>query len=494
MPQNSVTADRMSNLYAYRKAKGLCYKCGVQFTRGHKCADTVQLQFVEELWQTWDLPASEGTDENSHAELHNLLLSQAARGGSPATKTMKFYGSIQGINILILLDSGSSHTFISSSVAAQLQGCTTVNTSLPVQIANGSRLICALELVQAEWFMNDYQFQSTLKVLPLLCYDIIVGMDWLEHHSPMLVHWADKWLTVPYKGSTIKLIGLQPGDIQCSVMQLCPIEVLPDKDQSIIQLLPPQLQQLLENYIHVFIVPHGLPPIRDCDHHIPLIPGVRPVQVRPYRYAPALKTEIEKQVDEMMQSGIIERSKSEFSSSVILVKKKDGTYRFCVDYRHLNALTAKTKFPVPVIDEFLDELHGAAWFSTLDLRAGFHQIRVAPPDQHKTAFQTHHGHFEFKVMAFGLLGAPATFQGAMNRTLAPLLRHCALVFFDDILVYSRTWEDHLQHLQSVLHLLSTDRWQIKLTKCSFAKQQIAYLGHVISQQGVATDPTKVEAV
>jgi hypothetical protein len=173
---------------------------------------------VEELWQTWDLPASEGTDENSHAELHNLLLSQAARGGSPATKTMKFYGSIQGINILILLDSGSSHTFISSSVAAQLQGCTTVNTSLPVQIANGSRLICALELVQAEWFMNDYQFQSTLKVLPLLCYDIIVGMDWLEHHSPMLVHWADKWLTVPYKGSTIKLIGLQPGDIQCSVM------------------------------------------------------------------------------------------------------------------------------------------------------------------------------------------------------------------------------------------------------------------------------------
>lgn len=168
---------------------------------------------------------------------------------------MKFYGSIQGINILILLDSGSSHTFISSSVAAQLQGCTTVNTSLPVQIANGSRLICALELVQAEWFMNDYQFQSTLKVLPLLCYDIIVGMDWLEHHSPMLVHWADKWLTVPYKGSTIKLIGLQPGDIQCSVMQLCPIEVLPDKDQSIIQLLPPQLQQLLENYIHVFTVP-----------------------------------------------------------------------------------------------------------------------------------------------------------------------------------------------------------------------------------------------
>jgi hypothetical protein len=157
----------------------------------------------------------------------------------------------------------------------------------------------------------------------------------------------------------------------------------------------------------------------------------------PYRYAPALKIEIEKQVTEML-SGIIQPDKSEFSSSVILVKKKDNTYRFCVDYRHLNALTVKTKFLVPIIDEFLDELHGAAWFSTLDLRAEFHQIRMALEDQHKTSFQTHHGHFEFRVMAFGLLGAPTTFQGAMNRILAPILRHYALVFFDDILVYSKT--------------------------------------------------------
>jgi hypothetical protein len=128
----------------------------------------------------------------------------------------------------------------------------------------------------------------------------------------------------------------------------------------------------------VFELPKGLPPPRDCDHQIPLIPDACPVQMRPYRYAPALKTEIEKQVTEMLDSGIIQHSKSPFASSVILVRKKDNTYRFCVDYRHLNALTAKTKFSVPVIDEFLDELHGAAWFSTLDLRAGFHQIRMAP--------------------------------------------------------------------------------------------------------------------
>jgi hypothetical protein len=199
-------------------------------------------------------------------------------------------------------------------------------------------------------------------------------------------------------------------------------------------------------------------------------------------------------VSEMLQSGIIQHSHSEFASPMILVKKKDQTYRFCVDYRHLNALTVKTKYPVPVIDEFLDELCGAVWFSTLDLRASFHEIRMSHKDQHKTAFQTHHGYYEFRVMPFGLSGAPATFQSAMNSTLAPLLRKSVLVFFDDILVYSKTWEEHIHHLRQVLQILQREQWYIKLTKCSFAKQQIAYLGHVISPNGVATDPTKVAAV
>jgi hypothetical protein len=139
---------------------------------------------------------------------------------------------------------------------------------------------------------------------------------------------------------------------------------------------------------------------------------------------------------------------------VILVKKKDNTYRFCVDYRHLNALTVKIKFPVPIIDEFLDELSGAVWFTTLDLRAGFHQIHMNPQDQHKTTFQTHHDHYEFRVMPFGLSGAPATFQSAMKSVLAPLLRKGVLVFFDDILVYSHTWAEHLHVLQQALHILS----------------------------------------
>lgn len=196
----------------------------------------------------------------------------------------------------------------------------------------------------------------------------------------------------------------------------------------------------------------------------------------------------------MIKMGIIQPSSSAFSSPVLLVKKKDGTFRFCVDYRYLNALTVKAHFPIPVFEQLMDELHGACWFTTLDLASGYHQVRLHPGEEFKTAFQTHHGQFEFKVMAFGLSGAPGTFQGAMNTSLAPLLRKCVVVFFDDILVYSQSFEDHVQHLSQVLTILHQDQWFVKLSKCKFAQQTISYLGHVISAHGVSTDPAKVEAI
>jgi hypothetical protein len=157
-------------------------------------------------------------------------------------------------------------------------------------------------------------------------------------------------------------------------------------------------------------------------------------------------------------------------------------------------MTVISKFPVPVIDELLDELAGARWFSKMDLRAGYHQIRLAPGEELKTAFQTHSGHYEYKVMPFGLAGAPATFLGAMNATLQPLLRKCVVVFFDDILVYSRSLTEHTEHLRQVLQLLKRDNWKVKTTKCAFGQQQISYLGHVINSNGVSSDPDKINKV
>ena len=251
--------------------------------------------------------------------------------------------------------------------------------------------------------------------------------------------------------------------------------------------IPSEVQSLLDSFPQVFSEPIGLPPKRQVSHSIPLITGARPIQIRPYTFAPALKDEIEKQISDILTTGVIRPSTSNFASPLLMVRKKDNTWRPCVDYRHLNALTVKSKYPLPVIDELLDELHGACYFSKLDLRAGYHQIRLSEGDEHKTAFHTHNGHFEFTVMAFGLTGAPATFQAEMNRTLAPLLRKCALVFFDDILIYSSTYSEHLTHIKQVLQLLADNQWKVKLSKCAFAQTSIHYVGHVISAKGVAKD-------
>lgn len=149
---------------------------------------------------------------------------------------------------------------------------------------------------------------------------------------------------------------------------------------------------------------------------------------------------------------------------------------------------------MPIIEELFEELHGANWFTTLDLRPDFHRILVHPDDQYKTTFQTHHGHFEYMVMPYGLTGAPATFQAIMNHVLAPLLRKCVVVFIDDILIYSNTFQEHIQHVKAVFQLLEQHQFKVKLSKCSFAVQELHYLGHVLSPNGVSTDPSKLTIV
>ncbi|CAA0811002.1 Uncharacterized mitochondrial protein AtMg00860, partial [Striga hermonthica] len=254
------------------------------------------------------------------------------------------------------------------------------------------------------------------------------------------------------------------------------------------------VHELLQEFEGVLGEPKGLPPHREFDHCIPLINEQHAVHVHPYRYAHFQKTEIERQVAEMLESGLIQHSKSPFSSPVLLAKKKDGTWRFCIDYRALNAATIKDRFPIPSVDDMLDELAGSSYFSKLDLRDGYHQIRLHKADIPKTAFRTHQGHYEYLVMPFGLCNAPSTFQFAMNSIFKEYLRKFVLVFFDDILIYSKSWGEHLGHLRAVLKILEANSFHIKPSKCSFGQMMVEYLGHFISHEGVKVDPRKIEAM
>jgi len=179
---------------------------------------------------------------------------------------------------------------------------------------------------------------------------------------------------------------------------------------------------------------------------------------------------------------------------MLLVRKRDGSWRFCVDYRALNAITNKDRFPIPAMEELLDELYGTKWFSKLGLRSGYHHICMAANDVVKTAFRTHQGQYEFLVMPFGLCNAPSTFQANMNNFFQPFLHQFVIVFFHDILIYNHTFAEHLNHLKSVFERLAANQFVLKLSKCTFAQPSISYLGHVVTAQGVGPDPEKITAM
>jgi hypothetical protein len=256
----------------------------------------------------------------------------------------------------------------------------------------------------------------------------------------------------------------------------------------------PALSALLVEYSDIFQEPTELPLEREVDHQIPLQPHDAIVNSRPYRLSFNQNDTMGSLILQLFKNKVIRPSVSPYSSPAILVKKKDDSWRLCIDYRKLNKLTVKNKYPIPIIEDLLDELHGAQIFSKIDLRSGYHQIRMHPRDIPKTAFSTHQGHFEYVVMPFGLTNTPATFQTLMNKLLHKYLRKFVLVFFDDILIYSKSVAEHQEHLQLVLELLRQNQLFAKHNKCVFGQPQVEYLGHIISAQGVSTGLSKIQVV
>ncbi|XP_027913892.1 uncharacterized protein LOC114173604 [Vigna unguiculata] len=397
-----------------------------------------------------------------------------------------------GQSVLVLFDSGATHSFISNACVGRLNlekrdlGCELlVSTPSSGQVATSSVCVeCVMEVA-------GRRFKVNLVCLPLEGLDVILGMDWLSNNH-VIIDCGRRSLVFP-KQEGLELISTQEAVRALQEGATCFMVMAKPEKKSALEMI--QNIPIVNEYADVFPdeVP-GLPPSRDIDFSIDLVPGAGPVSMTPDRMAPAELTKLKKQIEDLLEKKFIRPSASPWGAPVLLVKKKDGSSRLCVDYRQLNKLTIKNKYPLPRIDDLLDQLKGAGIFSKIDLRSGYHQILVKPEDVQKTAFRSRYGHYEYVVTPFGVTNAPAIFMDYMNRIFRPWLDKFVVVFIDDILIYLKTREEHVDHLRVVLTILRDHQLYGKLSKCEFWLDEVQFLGHVISAKGIVVDPAKIETV
>ena len=511
-PQKFLTQEEMSK----RRAAGLCYFCDEKYTPGHFLKHKKTQLFVMEVEDEDELTPEEQEmiEEQEGGDLAQISVNAVT--GVSGYRTMRVKGLSGKRTLFVLIDTGSTHNFIDEKVAEKL-GCELLPAGTTrVAVADGSKLGVSAKINNLQWSFQHNSFTADFMVIPLGGCDMVLGIQWLEQWGP--ITWDFQQLTMKFRRGNkfVLLHGLTQGSVRelraqklnlekddIAQVSMIMVQQSDTEFQGSIHALNssddtsqyPPIEELLHDYADIFEEPTTLPPFRaNHNHKIPLLEGSNPVNQRPYRYAVHQKNEIDKMVKELLGAGTIQSSSSSYASPVVLVKKKDGSWRLCVDYRGLNGMTVKDRFPIPLIEDLMDELGGAKVFSKIDLRAGYHQVRMDPSDIHKTAFKTHSGHFEYLVMPFGLTNAPATFQSLMNTVFGELLRKCVLIFFDDILVYSSSLEEHVVHLQSVLELMRRNQLFAKHSKCAFATDRVEYLGHFIQEAGVSTDPQKIKAI
>ncbi|KAK8538929.1 hypothetical protein V6N12_034633 [Hibiscus sabdariffa] len=337
-------------------------------------------------------------------------------------------------------------------------------------------------MVQEETFLAD------LMELPLEEFDLILGMDWLSEHWVSL-DCESKIATLKTPDDrTVILVGERRGYLSNVVSVLTANRMIRKGYEVFLATIlntKGSLSQIEEirtvrEFPDVFLeeLP-GLPPDRDVEFEIETYPGSAPISMAPYRMAPKELKELKIQLQELLDRGFIRPSSSPWGAPVLFVKKKDGSLRLCIDYRKLNNLTVKNKYPLPRIDDLFDQFRGATVFSKIDLRSGYYQLRVKDSDVAKTAIRTRYGHYEFLVMPFGLTNAPTAFMDMMNRVFRSYLDQFVVVFIDDILIYSRSEAEHVEHLIIVLQTLRDHRLYAKLSKCEFWLKKVTFLGHVV---------------
>ncbi|WVZ89138.1 hypothetical protein U9M48_035583 [Paspalum notatum var. saurae] len=349
--------------------------------------------------------------------------------------------------------------------------------------APGSPIDTSLGVRFLKFEIGTESFIINPVVLPHQGIDVILGMNWMTENKAVLdVGSRTVQLRSRVSG---KVLRVHMPDMKHMVAAVNATEIDEIRKIPVVCDFPDVFPEELP----------GLPSDRDVEFRIDLVPGTAPISKRPYRMAPDELKELKIQLQEQLDKGFIRPSSSPWGCSALFVEKNDqGGKRLCVDYRPLNAMTVKNKYPIPHIDILFDQLAGAKVFSKIDLRSGYYQIKIRKEDIPKTAFSTRYGLYEYLVMSFGLTNAPAFFMYMMNLVFMNELDKFVVVFIDDILIYSKNEKEHEEHLRIVLARLREHKLYVKFSKCAFWLKEVGFLGHVLSEKGVAVDPSKVEAV
>ena len=418
------------------------------------------------------------------------------------------HGRIGSTPVKILIDSGADRNFIRPMTSIPTPATKTSPDS--ITLANGTSQVSHGFYPRLHFTIDSYSDHDEFHVTPLAGFDMILGKPWLSRLNPH-VDWTSDCLAFDHNHRYHTLVSplspLAPYFISATSLKEAKVR----KDQIFALHLnhltdtttpapppkPPWLAPLLRHFSDILppadqTTPY--PPSRTIDHAIDLLPGFRPPNRPLYSMSQDELTELKRQLTDLLDRQLIRPSTSPYGAPVLFVRKKDGSLRLCIDYRALNNISVKNSYPLPRVDNMLDRLHGSTIFSKIDLRQGYHQIRVKDPDIEKTAFRTRYGHFEFTVVPFGLTNAPATFQRLMHDIFRLHLDSFVIIYLDDILVYSRTVEEHRHHLSAVLAILRQHKLYANVKKCHFAEPQVDFCGHIISPNGISTDPTKIEAI
>ncbi|PKA48706.1 RNA-directed DNA polymerase like [Apostasia shenzhenica] len=382
--------------------------------------------------------------------------------------------SLNDSPVIVLFDSGASHSFISESIIQKLQLETCpLDEVLHVALPTGITIEVKL-FVKVKIKIKNKEFWAELIVVPIIEFDVILGMNWLSDNQVIIdcrekkikVHIPESSDVVYYGyGRKIPIVSaIQAHQLVRKGCEAYLAIALNVKSEPVkIQVIP-----IVKEYPDVF--PEdlmGLPPNREVELPIELISGTEPISKAPYRMATTELQELKTQLQELLDKGYIRPSISPWGAPVLFVKKKDGSLRMCIDYRELNRVTIKNKYPLPRINDLFDQLQGASIFSKIDLRSGYYQLKIKEADISKTAFRTRYEHYEYLVMSFGLTNAPAVFMDLMNRVFQPYLDQFVIVFIDDILIYSKNQEEHMTHLHLVLQKLREKKLYAKFSKCEF---------------------------